>query len=97
MFRQPLQNSWLNKLHLLPKTTIYTNSYDAVKLSALARLVLDLEQPPFFFRFSNGSARARALSGKAARREKQGRVVICVCQAFCSTDQEKRETARSLG
>ena len=24
------------------------------------------------------------------------RVVICVSQAFCSTDQEKRETARSL-
>ena len=24
------------------------------------------------------------------------RVVICVSRAFCSTDQEKRETARSL-
>ena len=38
-----------------------------------------------------------------ARREKRGRlapsvtrVVICVSRAFCSTDQEKREIARSL-
>ena len=37
---------------------------------------------------------ARALSGEAARREKRGR---CVSPAFCSTDQEKRETAHSLG
>ena len=44
----------------------------------------------------------RAFSGEAARREKRGRrlqsrVVICVSRAFCSTDQENRETARSLG
>ena len=47
----------------------------------------------------------RALSSEAARREKRGlfrlalsvtRVVICVSRAFFSTDQEKRETARSL-
>ena len=45
---------------------------------------LDCEQSLFFFRFSEGSAH-RATS-----------VVICVTRAFCSTDQEKRETARSL-
>ena len=41
---------------------------------------------------------ARATSGEAARREKRGqwRMVICVSREFCSTDQEKRETARSL-
>ena len=66
---------------------------------------VDCEQSLFFFRFSKGSAHARALSGEAARREKRGRprlapsvtrVVICVSREFCSTDQEKRETARSL-
>ena len=75
------------------------------------RCTLDCEQPLFFFTFSKGSARARALSGKAARRENSemralsclsrlvpsvSRVVICVSQAFCSTDKENRETARSL-
>ena len=53
--------------------------------------------------------RARALNGEAGRREKQGRqsclsrlaptvtrMVVCVSRAFCSKDQEKRETARSL-
>ena len=55
-----------------------------------------------------GVPRARALSDEAARREKRGRlpvsrlassvtrVVIFVSRAFCSTDQQKRETARSL-
>ena len=71
---------------------------------------VDCERSLFFFRFSKGNARtpARVLSGEAARREKRGRqpisrlapsvtrVVICVSGAFCSTDQEKRETARSL-
>ena len=54
-------------------------------------------------------ARARALSGKAVRPKKRGRqsclsrlaplvtrVVICVSRAFCSTNQEKRDTARGL-
>ena len=69
--------------------------------------LLDCEQSLFFFRFSKGSASARALSSEAAKREKRGRrlsrlapsvtrVVICVSRAFCSTDQEKKETARSL-
>ena len=71
---------------------------------------VDCEQSLFFFRFSKGNerTRARVFSGEAARREKRGRqpvsrlspsvtrVVICVSGAFCSTDQEKRETARSL-
>ena len=73
-------------------------------------LCVDCEQSLFFFRFSKGSAHARALSGEAARRKKRGRqpeclsrlapsvkrLVICVSRAFYSTDQEKRETARSL-
>ena len=42
---------------------------------------IDCEQSLSFFTFSKGSARARA----------------CVSRAFCSTDQEKRETTRSLG
>ena len=33
----------------------------------------------------------------AVRASLVSRVVICVSRAFCSTDQEKRETARSLG
>ena len=76
---------------------------------------LDCEQPLFSFRFSKGSARARALDGEAretraaAREEKEfllsclsrltpsvTRVVIYVSRAFCSTDQEKREAARTL-
>ena len=40
----------------------------------------------FFFRFSMGSARTPSVT----------RVVICVSREFCSTDQEIRETARSL-
>ena len=49
--------------------------------------------------------RGRASSGEAVRRENEGlsslapsvtRVVICVSRSFCSMDQEKRETARSL-
>ena len=35
--------------------------------------LVDCEQPLFFIRFSKGSARARAFSGEAARREKRGR------------------------
>ena len=42
----------------------------------------------FFFRFSAGSVRER---------ERRADVVICVSRTFCLTDQEKRETARSLG
>ena len=50
--------------------------------------------------------RTRALNGEDARNKGGSslsrlapsvtRVVICVSRAFCSTDQEKRETARSL-
>ena len=50
---------------------------------------LDFEQSLFFFRFSKGSARARALRGEAARREKRGRFAR-------RTKKKKRETARSL-
>jgi len=70
---------------------------------------IDCEQPLFFFRFSKGSARARerwAAKPQDARESLLSclsrfapsvtRVVICVSRAFCSTDQEKRETARSL-
>ena len=61
-----------------------------------------------FFRFIKGSARASerwAEKPRDARNEGGSlshlapsvtRVVICVSRAFCSTDQEKRETARSL-
>ena len=69
---------------------------------------IDCEKSLFFFRFSKGSARARerlAAKPRDARNEDGSlsllapsvtRVVICVSRAFCSTDQEKRETARSL-
>ena len=46
--------------------------------------------------------RARASSGEAMTGEKRGRqpivtrVVVCISRTFCSTDQGKRETARSL-
>ena len=72
-------------------------------------MALDCEQFPFFFRFSKGSARARkrwASKPRDARNEggrclsrlapSVTRVVIYVSRAFCSTDEEKRETARSL-
>ena len=52
---------------------------------------LDCEQPLFFFRFSELSAPARERLAPSVTR-----VVICVSRAFCSTDKEKRETARSL-
>ena len=54
----------------------------------VVKISVDCEQSLFFFRFSKGSARARERCAV--------HVVICVSRAFCSTDQEKRETARSL-
>ena len=54
-----------------------------------------------FFRFSDGSASAH--ERRAACRKKRGRLassithmVICVSHEYCSMDQEKRESARSL-
>ena len=41
-----------------------------------------------------GSERAR--ERRAAKRRSDTRVVICVSRAFCSTDQENRETTRNL-
>ena len=35
------------------------------------------------------------LRSRETRETREARVVICVSRAFCSTDQEKRETARS--
>ena len=74
--------------------------------SRYAPFLLGCEQPLFFFGFSKGSPRAReSWEARAAAREEKKlphlapsvtRVVICVSRAFCSTDQEKRETARSL-
>ena len=61
-------------------------------------LIVDYEQSLFFFRFSKGSARARerwAAKMRAAAQEVT-HVVICMSRAFCSMDQEKRETACSL-
>ena len=98
MFRQPLQKSWLNKIHLLPKTTINTKSYDSVKLSALFRLVLDLDQPLFFFRFSKGSARARERwAAKPPDPRKKGAWSFACLGRFAQRAKKKRETARSLG
>ena len=65
---------------------------------------LDCDQSLFFFRFSKGSARTRECwKPQDARKEglsclapSATRVVICVSRAFCSTDQEKWETACSL-
>ena len=66
---------------------------------------LDCEQSLFSFRFSKGSARARApaLSDEVVPllylsrlAPSVTRVVIYVFWAFRSTDQEKKETARSL-
>ena len=68
-------------------------------------LRVDCEQSLFFSRFSERNAHARerwAEKQRDARNEGASsapsvtRVVIYVSQAFCSTDQEKRETARSL-
>ena len=71
------------------------------------RRLLDCEQSLFFFSFSKGNARVRERwTAKPRARETRAclsrlapsvtRVVICVSRAFCSTDQEKRETARRL-
>ena len=49
---------------------------------------IDYEQPLFFFRFSEGSARARSCLFHLA--PSATRVVIYVSRAFYSTDQEKR-------
>ena len=48
---------------------------------------VECEKSVFFFRFSAGSVRER---------ERRAAKVNCVSRTFCSTDQEKRETARSL-
>ena len=55
--------------------------------------LLDCEQSLFFFRFTVRGGHARA---SAALAPSVTRVVIYVSRAFCSTDQERRETARSL-
>ena len=52
---------------------------------------VECEESVFIFRFSAGSVRERE-----RRAAKPRDVVICVSRTFCSTDQEKRETARSL-
>ena len=49
---------------------------------------IDHEQSLFFFRFSEGSARARSFLFHLA--PSATRVVIFVSRAFYSTDQEKR-------
>ena len=67
------------------------------------RMIKGCEQSLFSFRFSEGSTRAHEMQEK--RRETRlsclaplvTRVVISVSHAFCSTDLEKRETARILG
>ena len=67
------------------------------------RMIKGCEQSLFSFRFSEGSTRGQEMQEK--RRETRlsclapwvTRVVICVPRAFCSTDWEKRETARILG
>ena len=51
---------------------------------------IDHEQSLFFFRFSEGSARARSCLFHLA--PSATRVVIYVSRAFYSTDQEKRQT-----
>ena len=56
--------------------------------------LLDCEQYLFFFRFI--VVRGVHASASAALAPSVTRVVIYVSRAFCSTDQEKRETARSL-
>ena len=73
---------WLNTLH----------NRDTETISAF-RFRLDCEQSLFFVRSSKGSARARE---RWAAKPRVTRVVICMSRAFCSTDQEKRETACSL-
>ena len=69
---------------------------------------LECEQSLFFFRFREGNARARASSETeetraAAREDKRESLFFRASpvsrlhsRAFCSTDQEKRETARNL-
>ena len=69
---------------------------------------LECKQSLFFFRFREGNARARASSDTqetraAAREDKRESLFFRASpvsrlqsRAFCSTDQEKRETARNL-
>ena len=69
-----------------------------VKPGFLLNKRIDCEQSLLFFRFSEGSASERERRSRE-RRETRAlvtRVVICVSRTFYSTDQEKRETARSL-
>ena len=66
------------------------------------RIVLcqvDCEQSLFFFRFSEGVARERWAAKPREARNEGGNLaplVKRVSRTFCWTDQEKRETARSL-
>ena len=63
--------------------------------------MLDCEQSLFFSRFQSGKGSACACNRWAARepqdaRNEGGSRVICVSRVFCSMDQEKIDTARSL-
>ena len=57
---------------LLPAQGLFLTWNLARLFVSSSQALLDCEQSPFFFRFSRGSAHARA-SGEAARRAKRGR------------------------
>ena len=92
----------LQKIHLLSGLESHE-----VLFKKWAGVYLNCEQQSlFFFRFSKGSAlvcehwaakpQDMINEGHSPRRPLVMHVVICVSRTFCSTDQEKRETARSL-
>ena len=100
---------WKSTLSQLKLLTQYSSfKFTVMEKGKKSGKTLDCEQSLLFFRFSKGSARARERC--SPRREKRDslfsclsrlapsvtRVVICVSRAFFSTNQEKRETARSL-
>ena len=76
-------------LRLADATSVDRNRKSLMKNLCL----LDCEQSLFFFRFTVRGEHARAGAGLAPS---VTRVVIYVSRAFCSTDQERRETTRSL-
>ena len=79
------QVPWRIKFHCQVKVV---NNFK-LSINYVSWVLLDCEQTLFFFRFSNSSSLSRLAPSVT-------RMVICVSRAFCSTDQEKRETARSL-
>ena len=97
---QFLHHLWICYLNTYKATRLRTRLSETQSLIAIflfalyGRLHVDCKQSLFIFRFSEGSARARA-SSLSLLAPSVMRVVIYVSHAFPSTDKENRDCSRS--